>query len=1071
MQASLKEKDFRLHTVDTKLLTEISYYCMLKGWQQQCTQICELLGKLQVDYNDLFSTLLIQNRVDFGLQVILPQCMLPALCVYLNHNTGNKQVEECMRKFDIQNQQNMEEVCRCLAQIGGIQISAARIILNLSQSVNSMRKGESIKAVSYAVEAFRLSDRLYQNELSSKNEPEQWYGWFSLLYLHLAGLFCGMQVFEQIGLPDEAEQYCFEAIQLCQRFQLDYALAVFSILKTSIDLKKAEKNSDIQSQKMLGLIRARLPNDFAIRYLQILILLGNRNGRQSNQQKGLEQLKSLLKQLKKSAKNIPVDVSQLVQEVELQVSCQTEHQFERIAGVIQQFPRTAAICATNILKAQKFGNLPRVAGVIQQSMDSITTESKRPTRSTAQQQSKIQHEDSLLLLVQILRHARECPNEFKVLSATLGALMSMSRRLWSAALFYSMATYPTVSTYIKLQHRKVKQEYRFLCDEFFKYSVNSVEEMENIAQNVLQSFLEKFSNVTLCYIGQIYYLGDKYMLLYRMESCYTYPLIITIPYDESVNNIEHQFKNILEEDQNLFSTPVRSQAKESKQKARDWCTTRQQNDQQLKEVLNCLVKSLGPWICLLVPTKMFAKNAQVVKEIHSLLQQQLLKPVGDEVHVQVQQQTLSQLLYLIDQECFQNLLQEGLQQLALLPAEDHNTITSRVIQIYRESQLQINSKVQQKQKQQQKLLPETPQKHVGFTTPIKTTQVLSSIKKYRTPRWSSMRREPLKDFDSISRYQTPQQNYNISRELSIIDEEGTAATYEDQNNFQIQRQLVYDLEQSSKQPQIKCSAQFQTPIKQLPCIEEVSTGLKSLSIADQNQNSSDYNEQPILCLVLDQCMYQFPWERMLLMYGIGRVYRNINIDTMIYQRKDSAVNVVDSRSAYYLVNPEGDLKATQKLFTNNFKQISSWNGHIGTPSPSAEELLQKFREHNLFLYLGHGTGRRYLSMKRVSQISRGPSCLLMGCGSVNLVQQGDYDPSGALIAYVSAGCPVIIGNLWGVSDNDINRYSIALLQSWSKKEQHPQDLVETVDQSRSCCQLQYLTGGAPVVIGIPSKIL
>lgn len=35
-----------------------------------------------------------------------------------------------------------------------------------------------------------------------------------------------------------------------------------------------------------------------------------------------------------------------------------------------------------------------------------------------------------------------------------------------------------------------------------------------------------------------------------------------------------------------------------------------------------------------------------------------------------------------------------------------------------------------------------------------------------------------------------------------------------------------------------------------------------------------------------------------------------------------------------------------------------------------------------------------------------------------------------MLKYIMAGCPLFLGNLWDVTDRDIDRYTEALLQGW-----------------------------------------
>ena len=85
-----------------------------------------------------------------------------------------------------------------------------------------------------------------------------------------------------------------------------------------------------------------------------------------------------------------------------------------------------------------------------------------------------------------------------------------------------------------------------------------------------------------------------------------------------------------------------------------------------------------------------------------------------------------------------------------------------------------------------------------------------------------------------------------------------------------------------------------------------------------------------------------------------------------------------------------------------------------------------------------------------------------------------------------------VGNLWDVTDRDIDRFAMALLEKWLGKhasseststgaawlgnEEESQRTTEevcisgSVSQSRNVCRLPHLIGAAPVCYGIPTAI-
>jgi separase len=100
------------------------------------------------------------------------------------------------------------------------------------------------------------------------------------------------------------------------------------------------------------------------------------------------------------------------------------------------------------------------------------------------------------------------------------------------------------------------------------------------------------------------------------------------------------------------------------------------------------------------------------------------------------------------------------------------------------------------------------------------------------------------------------------------------------------------------------------------------------------------------------------------------------------------------------------------------------------------------------LYFGHGGGQSCFSRRHVegmmgkgdhvaSNVSTVGACratvILMGCSSGRLTavnrrhtETSDelplfYDPEGIALSYLCAGAPCVVGNLWDVTDGDIDR--------------------------------------------------
>lgn len=65
-----------------------------------------------------------------------------------------------------------------------------------------------------------------------------------------------------------------------------------------------------------------------------------------------------------------------------------------------------------------------------------------------------------------------------------------------------------------------------------------------------------------------------------------------------------------------------------------------------------------------------------------------------------------------------------------------------------------------------------------------------------------------------------------------------------------------------------------------------------------------------------------------------------------------------------------------------------------------------------------------------------------------------------------------MANLWDVTDKDIDRFSLSMLERWSllKSDVEPENLAFSVSNSRDECFLKYLNGAAPIVYGLPVQL-
>lgn len=220
---------------------------------------------------------------------------------------------------------------------------------------------------------------------------------------------------------------------------------------------------------------------------------------------------------------------------------------------------------------------------------------------------------------------------------------------------------------------------------------------------------------------------------------------------------------------------------------------------------------------------------------------------------------------------------------------------------------------------------------------------------------------------------------------------------------------------------------------------------------------------------------------------------------------------VDRSNGASVLNPSGDLVATQSKFEQPLLSLSGWKS-ITERSPTEGELKACLENHEIFLYFGHGSGSQYIRARTVRNLEKCAVAVLMGCSSGALTEACEFEPYGTPINFMQAGCPALLANLWDVTDKDIDRFSHTALEKWGlffspseqptapKKQapllpstnnsptkrngrvrggetkvplvdvvddEHGVSLDQAVAQSRDSCRLRYLNGAAPVVYGVP----
>lgn len=111
-----------------------------------------------------------------------------------------------------------------------------------------------------------------------------------------------------------------------------------------------------------------------------------------------------------------------------------------------------------------------------------------------------------------------------------------------------------------------------------------------------------------------------------------------------------------------------------------------------------------------------------------------------------------------------------------------------------------------------------------------------------------------------------------------------------------------------------------------------------------------------LFLVLDKGLHSFPWESLpcLANISVSRLpsldFLQDRLDSSKHQHSNAGVHPglkIDQKKAFYVLNPGGDLKHTQREF-QNLLENGGWSG-IVERAPMEEELRRSLSTQDIFL--------------------------------------------------------------------------------------------------------------------------
>ncbi|CCE63035.1 hypothetical protein TPHA_0D04010 [Tetrapisispora phaffii CBS 4417] len=246
-----------------------------------------------------------------------------------------------------------------------------------------------------------------------------------------------------------------------------------------------------------------------------------------------------------------------------------------------------------------------------------------------------------------------------------------------------------------------------------------------------------------------------------------------------------------------------------------------------------------------------------------------------------------------------------------------------------------------------------------------------------------------------------------------------------------------------------------------------------------HQAKGDFERSHTFLIISSVC-HNFPFENLSFLEkrSVSRVPSFSNLITLI---KNNNHKIFDKRyidtNISMVLNPNGDLIQTEERFKTQFSDIEATvpnSRFLCNDKPNEETFLQMLRTSNLFVYVGHGSGEQFVRAREIMKLDMISPSFLLGCSSASIKYFGKLEPTSTIIAYLVGNCPMVIGNLWDVTDKDIDLFSRKLFSNIKFIEdvefgerKGAQRISLALSDARKVCYLRYLNGAAPVLYGLP----
>lgn len=207
---------------------------------------------------------------------------------------------------------------------------------------------------------------------------------------------------------------------------------------------------------------------------------------------------------------------------------------------------------------------------------------------------------------------------------------------------------------------------------------------------------------------------------------------------------------------------------------------------------------------------------------------------------------------------------------------------------------------------------------------------------------------------------------------------------------------------------------------------------------------------------------QLPIENLPLLFNFPIIRTNSYL--YIYNNNNKNDIILKPSDLFYLLNPSGDLKDSEKylyqFFTkNNIPGIKGYN-------PSEKELISNLTQKKMFIYCGHGDATKFISLDHIKHNHIAFLTFLFGCssGNVSNITGRDTQPFGLPHYYLMNGCPFFLGFLWTVTSKDLDKLLMDIFTNIISNNKNS-SLISNILIGKRFISRRYLNGSALVVYG------